>query len=88
MISEVYDALREAGASEDKSRKAAEAVAAYDNRFASIDLKLAAVDARFEEVKGSLRLLQWQVAALYAITVPTLWLVFRVAAKVGALPAG
>ncbi len=38
MISEVYDALREAGASEDKSRKAAEAVAAYNSRFASIDL--------------------------------------------------
>ena len=86
MISEVYDALREAGASEDKSRKAAEAVAACNDRFASIDLKLAAVDTWFEEVIGSIRLLQRQVAALYAVTVPTLWLVFRVAAKVGALP--
>ena len=88
MISEVYDALRAAGASEDESRKAAEAVAAYDNRFAAIDLELAAVHTRFEEVKGSIRPLQWQVAALYAVTVPTLWLVFRIAAKVGALPTG
>lgn len=37
MISEVYDALKEAGASEEKARKAAEAVASYKNRFARID---------------------------------------------------
>ena len=41
MISEVYDALREAGASEEKSRKAAEAIAAYDNRFNKIEQDLA-----------------------------------------------
>jgi hypothetical protein len=41
MISEVYDALREAGASEEKSRKAAEAIAAYDNRFHKIEQDLA-----------------------------------------------
>ena len=40
MISEIYDALREAGASEEKSRKAAEAVAAYEQRFSSIDNRL------------------------------------------------
>ena len=32
MISEVYDALIDAGASEEKSRKAAEAIAAYETR--------------------------------------------------------
>jgi hypothetical protein len=41
LISEVYDALREAGASEEKSRKAAEAIAAYDNRFNKIEQDLA-----------------------------------------------
>jgi hypothetical protein len=40
MLAEVYDALLEAGASEDKARKAAEAVAAYDNRLATIGRKL------------------------------------------------
>jgi hypothetical protein len=40
MVTEVYDALREAGASEEKSRKAAEAVAAYDNRLAGMETKL------------------------------------------------
>jgi hypothetical protein len=30
MISEVYDAFKEAGASEEKARKAAEAIAGYE----------------------------------------------------------
>jgi len=40
MIAEVYDAFKEAGASEEKSRAAAEAVASYENRFAAIERKL------------------------------------------------
>ena len=40
MISEVYDALLEAGASEEKARKAAEAVAAYDQRFAALETRV------------------------------------------------
>jgi hypothetical protein len=37
MISEVYDAFIAAGAPEDKARKAAEAIASYENRFARIE---------------------------------------------------
>jgi len=37
MISEVYDAFIAAGAPEDKARKAAEAIANYENRFARIE---------------------------------------------------
>lgn len=40
MISEVYDAFVEAGASQDKARKAAEALANYEFRFAKIDADL------------------------------------------------
>lgn len=39
MISEVYDALMEAGASQ-KARKAAEALASYESRFSRIDADL------------------------------------------------
>jgi hypothetical protein len=78
MIAEVYDALVEAGASEDKARKAAEAIAAYDDRFNRIDIALG-------EIKSSLRLLQWQVGAMAVIGVPALWLLLRIGAKVGAL---
>ena len=37
MIAEVYDALREAGASEDKSRRAAEALAGFESRFVRLE---------------------------------------------------
>ena len=40
MISEVYDALIEAGASQDKARKAAEALANYESRFSKVDADL------------------------------------------------
>ena len=40
MISEVYDAFIAAGAPEDKARKAAEALADYENRFNRLDTEL------------------------------------------------
>ena len=43
MITELYDALKDASADEEKARKAAETVAAYENRFAKIDTDLALV---------------------------------------------
>ena len=40
MIAEVYDALKEAGASEEKSKAAAIALADYKNRFDKVDRDL------------------------------------------------
>ncbi len=37
MMASLYDALRTAGSSEEQARKAAEEVAAYDNKFAKIE---------------------------------------------------
>ena len=62
MISEVYDALKEAGASEEKARKAAESVATYENRFARIESDLAVV--------------KWMIGFNLAMTVAVLWKVF------------
>ena len=59
MIAELYDALIDAGASEEKSRKAAEAIAAYETRFANLDVKL-------ERISGELRVMKWQLGALRA----------------------
>jgi hypothetical protein len=58
MIFEVYDALKEAGASEDKAKKAAEALAAYENRF--------------NKVESDLNLLKWMVGFNLAISVGVL----------------
>lgn len=40
MIRELYEALKEAGASEEKAGRAAEAIANYESRFARMDIDL------------------------------------------------
>jgi hypothetical protein len=57
MISEVYDAFKEAKVSDATARSAAQAVAAFDQRFASIELKL-------ERLDGRVSLMQWTLALL------------------------
>jgi hypothetical protein len=59
MIAELYDALKEAGASDDKARRAAETMANYDNRLAAIDTRLT--------------LLGWMVGTNIAISLGVLW---------------
>ena len=55
MISEVYDAFKEAGASEEKARKAAEALTNYDARLNKIENELATFRV---ETKGEFNWLQ------------------------------
>jgi hypothetical protein len=55
-----------------------------DEKFARVDEKFARVDQEFAAVRSDMRVLKWQVGLLYAITGPTLLLLLRVAAKVGA----
>lgn len=62
MIFEVYDALKEAGATEDKAKKAAEALAAYENRF--------------NKVENDLNLLKWMVGFNLALSVAILLKLF------------
>ena len=53
MISEVYDAFKAAGVSEEQSRKAAEVIAGYENRFTKIE--------------PDLLVLKWMVGYLVAL---------------------
>jgi hypothetical protein len=63
MIAEVYDALVAAGSPEDKARRAAEAIAAYENRFGKIE--------------PDLNLLKWMVGFVLAFCVAILSLQLR-----------
>jgi ABC-type Fe3+-hydroxamate transport system substrate-binding protein len=78
MIAEVYDALIEAGASQEKSRKAAEAIAGYESRFAEIEKRL-------ERMEGKITLLSWMVGASITLTlalgVGNLFLSFQLLAR-------
>jgi len=70
MIAEVYDALLAAGSPEDKARKAAEAIASYENRFVAIEQRLTKID-------GDLNLLKWMVGFDLAATVGIVFLLLR-----------
>jgi hypothetical protein len=64
MISEVYEAFKEANVSDISARKAAEAIASYEMRFANIDLKIEKIDGRLTLVMGQLAVLIGGVATL------------------------
>jgi hypothetical protein len=64
MISEVYEAFKEANVSDASARKASEAIAAYESRFASIDTKMEKLDGRVTLVMWQLTVLIGGVAAL------------------------
>jgi len=66
MISEFYDALREAGASEKKVRLVAEAIAQYDERFNRLDV-------RSERLAGRIDFLQWMAGTDISLTAGVLW---------------
>jgi hypothetical protein len=55
MLTEIYDALKDAGASEDKSRQAAEAVAAYDSRVGDLKGELGAFRSEMHGELGAFR---------------------------------
>lgn len=63
MISEVYDAFISSGAPEDKARKAAEAIAAYDSRF--------------NKIESDLNLLKWMNGITWAFSLGILFKLFR-----------
>jgi hypothetical protein len=81
MIAEVYDAFVAAGTPEDKARRAAEAVAAYENRFASLEQRLIKMDGdisqRFAKVDGEIRLLSWMIGFNLAASIGIIFMLLR-----------
>jgi hypothetical protein len=62
MLSKLYDALLEAGASDVKAREAAEELAAYENRF--------------QRIETDLSVLKWMACFNLIVTLGVLWRVF------------
>src|SRR6185295_19150170 len=67
MISEVYDAFRASGTPEDKARKAAEAMSAYDSRFNGIEHDLGMIRGDMNTVRGDINLLKWMNGITWAL---------------------
>ena len=62
MLTEVYDALKDVGANEEKARRAAEALADYQRDIS--------------ELRGDTRVLKWIAGTNLAFTMAILWRVF------------
>ncbi len=71
MITELYDALKDAGASEEKARAAAKTMADYDSRFNKIDQDLALL-------KAEIMVLKWMLGFILAGMVSLLFKAFSV----------
>lgn len=67
MVDELYDALIEAGASPEKAKSAARALANYDNRFTKIETDLA--------------VLKWMVGFTLALCMAMLFLLYQVLSR-------
>jgi len=76
MISEVYDAFIASGAPEDKARKAAEAMAAYDGHFNRIENTLGVIRGDINTVRGDINLLKWMNGITWAFCFGILFKLF------------
>jgi hypothetical protein len=64
MIVELYDALKAAGAPEDKAQAAAKALASTDERFDRVDSRLAALEVKLAAVTAELGMVKWIVSGI------------------------
>jgi len=68
MIAELYDALKEAGASEEKARRAAEAIAGYETQFTAIRQDIANIRTELKHdiarINGRINTLTWMAGTL------------------------
>ena len=67
MLAEVYDAFRDAGASEEKSRAAAESLANYDQQLAKLEAEV--------------NLLKWMIGFNIALSLAMLGILLRFVAN-------
>ena len=63
MLSKTYDALKAAGAPDDKAREAAEEIAGYENRLSGIEAEL--------------KLVKWMIGFNLALSVAVVFLILR-----------
>jgi hypothetical protein len=89
MIAEVYDALKSAGADEDKARAAATAIAGQwdiEPRFDQIDTRFDRIDKRIDKIEDRLDRLEQRVSKLETDVGILKWMVgFTLAFQVATL---
>ena len=64
MITELYDALKEAGASEGSARKAAETLADQESRFAMFEATLANTATKTDLAETKAEIIKWMFGTI------------------------
>jgi hypothetical protein len=84
MLAKTYAAFKAAGVDEDQAQAAAEELAAFDVRFASMegslarmDGKLSAIDGKITAIEGRFSVLLWAVGINAAATIAILGVLLR-----------
>src|SRR5918996_2370214 len=73
ILNSLYDALKAAGASEERSRAAARDVAGYDNRL--------------NRIERDVNLLKWMVGVVIAMQLGTFWMQWQVVDRLAGIEA-
>jgi hypothetical protein len=71
MIVELYEALRAAGAPEDKAQAAARALADHERRFDHVDTELATIRGEIKALEGQVVMVKWITGAPFAGFLPS-----------------
>lgn len=87
MIREVYEALKEAGATEEKAAAAAEAVQTVrqddlhriEDRLTRMEDRVRAIERDLADVKADVRLMKWMLGFLLVLGATNLGLLIRLA---------
>lgn len=66
MITELYEALKEAGTSDEKAKAAAAAIADYEKHFTHIESDLTDIKAEIKVLKIEINLVKWMIGFVIA----------------------
>jgi len=88
MIAEIYDALKSAGAPEDKARAAATAVSGQweldarldqiDKRIDKVEQRLERLESRVGKIETDVAVLKWMVGFTLAVNIAILFFVWQI----------
>jgi len=78
---ELYEALKEAGASDEKARTAAEAIEDIrdDKRFRQIESEIYGLKSDVAELKSELKIVKWMSAFILAANMAIFWMLIKMA---------
>jgi hypothetical protein len=77
MLAKTYTAFKAAGVGEAEAQAAAEELAAFETRFASIESNISHMDGKTTAIEGKMTVLLWAVGVNAAATIAILGVLLR-----------